>query len=180
MKRSIGAWQIAGFLLTSIVGTGLHFLLDLTGGNPAAALFSAVNESVWEHMKLIYFPMLLWSFLQYRYFSPGVPGFWSAKLAGSLAALGLIPALYYTYTGALGISVDWFNIAIFFLAAGGAYYLEYRLLRRGFAPALPQWLPVVLLLLIGAAFWIFTFFPPRIPLFQNPITGGYGFFSLSS
>lgn len=180
MKRSMGAWQTAGFLLTSILGTGLHFLFDLTGGSPAAALFSAVNESVWEHMKLLYFPMLLWSFLQYRYFAPKIPGFWSAKLAGSMAALGLIPALYYTYIGALGISADWFNIAIFFLAAGGAYFLEYRLLRRGFGASRPQFLPAALLLLMGVAFWIFTFFPPRIPLFQDPITGSYGFFSLSS
>ena len=66
MKQTISRWQLAGFLVTSVLGTFLHFLFDLTGGSLVAALFSAVNESIWEHIKLIYYPMLLVSLLEYR------------------------------------------------------------------------------------------------------------------
>ena len=58
MKRSIGLWELMGFALTSLFGTVLHFLYDLLGGAAWVAPFSGVNESTWEHMKLLFWPML--------------------------------------------------------------------------------------------------------------------------
>ena len=66
MKQSISYWQMAGFLFTSILGTFLHFLFELSGRSVIAAIFSAVNESIWEHMKLIYYPMLTNGFIYCR------------------------------------------------------------------------------------------------------------------
>ena len=65
MIRSISYWQVAGFLFASILGTFLHFLFDLSGQSVIAAIFSAVNESIWEHMKLIYCPMLLFALIEF-------------------------------------------------------------------------------------------------------------------
>ena len=151
------------------MGTLLHFLYDWTGENVAVGLFSAVNESIWEHMKLIYYPMGLFALVQRQYTE--VENFWCIKLAGILTALILIPMLYYTYTGALGISVDWFNITIFFLAAGAAFYLENRLFHSLVSCPAPSGIAIAGLLLTGALFILFTFYPPAIPLFADPRTG---------
>lgn len=175
MKRSISVWQIAGFLFTSVLGTILHFLFDWAGGRIAAALVSAVNESIWEHMKLIYVPMLVFAWAEYLVFGKTTPNFWCIKLAGFLTALVLIPILYYTYTGALGINTGWFNVTIFFLAAGTAFCLETRLFQNGRTCSLPGWAALVLLHLPGILFILFTFFPPRIPLLRDPLTGSFGF-----
>ncbi len=174
MTKGISFWQMAGFIFTSILGTLLHFFFDWTGGSPAAALVSAVNESIWEHMKLIFVPMVVFSLVQRRRF-PEIKGYWWVKLAGILTALVLIPVIYYTYTGALGVEADWFNIAIFFIAAGAAFRLEALLFQRGTVCPLPDWLAAALIALIGTAFVIFTFAPPEIPLFQDPRDGSYGF-----
>ena len=173
MKKSVPLWQMLGFVFTSVLGTLLHFLFDWTGQSLPAALISAVNESIWEHMKLIFVPMVVFSVIQRR-FLPDVPGFWWVKLMGILFALTLIPALYYTYTGALGVSADWFNITIFFLAAAAAFRLEAALFRRGVC-RVPDRLAAGLILLVGAAFLVFTFAPPRIPLFRDPQDGTFGF-----
>ena len=117
MKKAIPYWQMVGFIFTAVAGTLLHFLFDWTGGNAVAALFSAVNESIWEHMKLLYYPMLIFAFVEYSLWGKGISQFWCVKLTGMLAGLALIPILYYTYTGILGMSADWFNITIFFFAA---------------------------------------------------------------
>ena len=49
------------WLLTALgailAGAGLHFLWQALP-NPLFALISPVNESVWEHLKLLYWPML--------------------------------------------------------------------------------------------------------------------------
>ena len=175
MKQTISRWQLAGFLFTSVLGTFLHFLFELTGENIVAALFSAVNESIWEHIKLIYYPMLIFSLMEYRVWGKEVEGFWCAKLKGMLLALVLIPALYYTYTGALGISADWFNVTIFFITAAAVYGAETKQLREGQACRLSGRISFVLLLAIGVLFVHFTFGAPRIPLFRDPVTGTYGF-----
>ena len=173
MKQTTARWQLAGFVFTSIVGTFLHFLYDITGENPVAGVFSAVNESIWEHMKLLYYPMMLFSVAEYRRWGREQPGFWCSKLAGMTVGLGLIPVLYYTYTGILGVSADWFNITIFFLAALIAYRVETWLLHRGTC-RIPKGWAIALLVAIGLIFTLLTFFPPRIPFFQDPVTGTYG------
>ena len=175
MRHCISAWQMAGVVFTSVLGTFLHFLFDLTGGSVTAALVSAVNESIWEHMKLLYYPMLIFSYLEYRAWGNQREDFWQVKLAGTALGLWLIPVLYYTYTGALGISADWFNITIFFLAAMAAYRLETALFRRERKPSISSAAALALLLGLGGVFTLLTFYPPRLPFFRDPLTGTYGY-----
>ena len=179
MNRSVPAWQIGGFLFTSVLGTILHFLFEWAGGSIAAALVSAVNESIWEHMKLIYVPMLLFAWSEYFAFRKTERNFWCIKLMGFLTALVLIPVIYYSYTGILGINASWFNITIFFLAAGAAFYLEYRLFQNSWDCKLSGRAALGLILMIGGLFLLFTFLPPRIPLFRDPLSQSYGYARVS-
>ncbi|MBR2938181.1 MAG: hypothetical protein IKB80_06810 [Oscillospiraceae bacterium] len=175
MKRSVSTWQMGGFVFTGVLGTLLHFLFDWTGGSGVAALFSAVNESIWEHMKLLYYPMLAFAFIEYSKWGKDCPQFWCVKLVGMLVGLVVIPVIYYTYTGILGVSADWFNIAIFFLAAGMAFYLETKLFEKQHAYCISPDKAFVLFCLLGVAFTVLTFATPQIPFFQDPLTGTYGF-----
>ena len=173
MKRNLSLWQFAGFSLTALGGTLLHFLYDWTNGNVIAALFSGVNESTWEHMKLMFFPLFLFALVQSRFFKD-TSHFWCVKLTGIWTALTLIPVLFYTYNGAFGKSPDWVNITIFFVSAAIAFLWETRLLKRERPLCKRPWLAFLVLCLIGILFVMFTFFPPTIPLFQDPLTGTYG------
>lgn len=174
MKHSLGIRKVAGFLFVSIAGTFLHFLYDITGENVAAGLISAVNESIWEHMKLIFYPMLLVSLAEYHLAEGDRAVIRYSTLAGILLALILIPVLYYSYTGILGISADWFNVTIFFLAADAAYRLEYRIESGNCCRRVSFKVWMLILLLIAAAFTAATFCPPRIPLFRDPLSGTWG------
>ena len=94
---------------------------------------------------------------------------------GILIGLTLIPVVYYTYTGILGINADWFNIAIFFLAAAVLYWTETKLFLSGYTCKIPSHLAIALICLMAVAFTVFTFMPIKIPFFQDPVTGTYGF-----
>lgn len=174
MKKSLTLWQLGGFVFTGIAGTLLHFLYDWTNQSIVAAPFSAVNESTWEHMKLLFFPMFVFALTENHFIGKNYENFWCAKLAGTAAGLLLIPTLYYTYTGALGVSADWFNIVIFFLAAGAAYYLETKLLKREIGFCKSPITAFIVLCLIALAFVALTFVQPKIPLFIDPTTNSYG------
>ena len=171
MKRSLSLWQFAGFAVTAFGGTLLHYLYEWTGEAIWAAPFSGINESTWEHMKLLFFPMFLYAIVQSRFFKD-YENFWCVKLKGILLGLILIPIIFYTYNGAIGKSPDWFNIAIFFIAAAIVYLYETRLFNKKICKN--SKFSFAILCAIALLFVIFTFATPEIPLFQDPLTGTYG------
>ena len=173
MKRSIGVWQLAGFAATSLGGTILHFLYDWLGKPFWVAPFSGVNESTWEHMKLLFWPMLIYAAVQ-SFFFRGRKSFWCIKLRGILSGLFLIPVIFYTYNGVIGKSPDFVNIAIFFVSAASAYIYETRLFSAEKHCLLPQKWALGALLALAALFAVFTFHAPHINLFKDPVTGAYG------
>ena len=174
MRKSIPFWQMVAFIFTSIAGTLLHFLFRWSGEKSFIALFSAVNESIWEHLKLLFYPMLASAIAGYFLWGKGITAYWCIKLRGILLGLAVIPMAYYTYTGVLGVNLDWLNIGIFFAAAGSAYWWEAKQFRKGGVSNCRAKLAVPVLVLIAAVFVAFTFLPPRIPLFMDPISGGFG------
>ena len=172
IQRSI-FWQAAGFALVSFGGTILHFLYDCTGESSLISLFSGVNESTWEHMKLLFWPLFLFALVQ-RLFFEDQENYWCVKLAEILLGLVLIPVLFYTYNGVFGKSPDWVNIAIFYITALLVFLFEWWAFQKDRLHCKYPVLAFAAICLIGAAFVVFTFAPPQIPLFQDPITGTYG------
>ncbi len=162
-----------GFAVTSLGGTLLHFLYDWLGEANWIAPFSGVNESTWEHMKLLFWPMFLYAIVE-RFFFPDRKDFWCVKLKGTLLGLALIPTLFYTYNGVIGRSPDWINIAIFFVSAAIAYIYETRQFHRKAAPCKSPKLALALLCAIALLFVVFTFQTPEIGIFKDPLTNTYG------
>ena len=173
MKQDLFLWQFSGFSLSSLGGTLLHFLYDWTNESILIAPFSGVNESTWEHMKLLFFPLFLFALIQSRFFKE-YEKYWCVKLAGIAAGLTLIPVLFYTYNGAFGKSPDWLNIVIFFVSTAVAFLLETRLFKNDSLRCKRPRLAFGIICLIGVLFVVFTFATPQIPLFQDPLTGTYG------
>ena len=167
MKQRSILWQAAGFAAATLGGTILHFLYDWTGENPWVSPFSGVNESTWEHMKLLFWPLFLFALVQ-RFFFREQKNYWCVKLAEILLGLSLIPVLFYTYNGAIGKSPDWVNIGIFYVTAGLVFFFERLAFNSNRFPCKRPKLALIAICLIGALFVIFTFAPPRLPLFQDP------------
>lgn len=175
MGTKLSRWQIGGFIFTCIAGVLLHFLFDWSGGNILVAPFSAVNESIWEHMKLLFFPMFAFAILESRYIGTVYENFFCVKLIGIAIGTALIPILYYALNGIFGSIPDWVNIAIFFVCAFISYYIENRLFENNTVKCKSSQRAILGLLIIAVVFAVGTFFPPKIPLFKDPITGGYGY-----
>ena len=173
MKRDVLWWQAAGFAATAVGGTLLHFLYEWSGKSLWVAPFAAVNESTWEHTKLLYFPAMVFALVQ-SFFFRDYPHFWWVKLAGTALGLFLIPALFYLYNGAVGPSPDWLNISFFFLSVAGVFLLEWTLFGQGGSSPGHPCIPQGILLAFGVLFAVLTFATPHLPLFRDPLTGTYG------
>ncbi len=173
------------FLFISILGTLLHFTWEWSGKNPFVALFSAVNESTWEHLKLLFFPMLLLTLLEplfsrtrfqassrtssARFSSPHtLSAYLAARTVGILSGMAFITAGYYTLLGVIGKNYDVLNILLYFAAVLFSLWTENRQYRTRFASKIPPVFPALILLLLTLAFFCFTFQAPDIGLFREP------------
>lgn len=170
--RSWRRWEIAGLFFVLAAGNLLHFVYEWSGKSTAAAVISAVNESTWEHMKLLAVPWILWTAVQAIVLRrSGVPVL-SARAMGLLAGLAAIPALYYTYSGILGKSISLVNITIFQIAVLLAFAVSWWVQKRRLLSG-PLWqvLGAVVCAAVAAIFVVWTFQPPQLPVFADPRTG---------
>ena len=167
MKQNLSLWQFGCFTFTVLMGTLLHFVYGWTRECILVAPFSAVNESTFEHMKLLYFPMLFSALFQSGFFK-AYKNFWCIKLLGIITGLLLIPVLFYTVNGAFGKTPDWLNITFFFISATVAFLLEWKLFKNNTLNCKMPWLAFAFICIIGVMFAVFTFAPPDFPLFREP------------
>ena len=96
------------------------------------------------------------------------------QAGGNSVGLVLIPVLFYTYNGVFGKSPDWINIAIFYISALLAFLFEWWAFKKDRLQCKHSRLAFAVICLLGVLFVVFTFMPPQIPLFQDPLTGTYG------
>ena len=173
MKRTVWLWELGGFAFTSLFGTLLHFMYEWLGEPLWCAPFSGVNESTFEHMKLLFWPIFIYSVFE-SFFFKDYKSFWCVKLRATLIGLTIIPLIFYTYNGVIGKSPDFINITIFFVAAAAVYIYGCKRLNSGTVACKSPTLAFVFMCAIALSFVIFTFFTPHLEIFRDPITGAYG------
>lgn len=157
-----------GVLFVIILGTFSHFFYQWSGGNGLIALFCPINESTWEHLKLLFFPYLIWCIWDYSH-SPKI--YLTARLycryLGVFCGMLSIITLFYTYTGMIGTYYLILDILIFLSGMVISFALPPLLMKWHISPPSDSivYLLWVLTLLL---FFTFTGFPPDIPLFYPP------------
>jgi len=173
MKKFVIRWELSGIIFALLLGALLHFAFDLSGEWRPLASIAAVNESVWEHLKLGFWPALIYSLIEYRYISKSSSNFLFGKAIGIFIIPVAITVLFYAYTAVIeDILVA--DIMIFVVAIVVGQLTSYKILTMN---PLPSWLNrfgIVFLILLAIAFSTLTYYAPQLPIFRDPITGGYG------
>lgn len=165
--NSLKSYIIKGIIFVSVIGTLLHFAYSLSGNNFAVGLFTPVNESIWEHTKLLFFPMLIYSL----YFSKKIKDDYhcvlSAMNLGALSGVLLIIVLFYTYSGIIGDNIAFADIAIFYISVITSFYIAYKAMLSCKIDKYNVALQILSIVLV-CLFITFTLYPPNIPLFIKP------------
>lgn len=168
--RRLRRYAIIGIVFVLVMGTLAHFLYEWSGSQKIIGLFAPVNESVWEHMKLVFFPMLLYApFMVFR-LREDCPCILSSLCSGLLAGTLAIPVLFYGYTFILGRDVFFLDIAVFILSVLIAFWITYRLALYC-RPKLSTVLSVCFVGILFGCFLWFTYHPPKGSLFADPTAG---------
>lgn len=167
MQKKLLISSLIGFFVVSILGTLSHFAYHWTGENILAGFLFPVNESTWEHMKLAFFPMLLYVFLESLWQKEEAPSHTCINLISVLIATYLIPIRFYTYSGILGKHYAPLDIATYYFSIFSAFTFRYVATKKGWQPRI-CWLFYVLIVLTALGFVFFTYYPPSLGIFRIP------------
>ena len=164
MKKKFIIYDMIGLLFTIIFGSLLHFVYHLSGDNTFFALFSPINESTWEHLKLLFFPFVAYSIFQYFIIGHNYRNFITAKVLGVIIGIISIPLMFYTYTSILLNHYLTIDILIFIISVILAYGVSWYVLKHKSISF--NLLSVILLACLIIIFMFFSFHPPEMELFS--------------
>jgi len=173
-RRSVLKWEIAGFFFIVVVGSMLHFVFEWSGRLSWVALFAAVNESTWEHLKLAFFPALIFALFEYPFIRNKVKNFSVAKILSFYVMPLVIIVLFYLYLIIFRKDSLFWDIFIFVVSIGIGQIVSYKVLVSKELSKTVRSIFKVLFLVILVAFLFFTYLPPHNFLFKDPISGRYG------
>lgn len=174
MEKKLFRQSIIGFIFTSIAGSLFHFVFEWSGYNRAIGAVFPVNESSWEHLKLLFIPYLVWTIAQYFLLNKK-KGLFFSKAVGAITGMIGILIIYYTYTGISGENIDIINILSFFIGVLIAFIVDYKMISSNkFDSTFYDIIGAGIFIILLGLFILFTFMPPLIPLFKDPVNLHYG------
>ena len=195
-KISLLKFEIISFIFISILGTLLHFTYEWSNNNSFIGLFSAINESTWEHLKLIFFPMLITTIIGTIYYKNKYPNkrlvavhctdefldkaknyniettysgckyYLYTKTKAILLSLAFIIIFFYTSIGVIGKNITILNIASFFISIIIGEYYVINNTKENSDSK--NFISFIILLLLTILFITFTFVQPNIGIFEEP------------
>lgn len=172
-KKTLLRLEIAGPFIVFIFASFLHFLYDLSP-SVLTSLFGAVNESIWEHMKIFTISYLFYGFIELLITKPDAKRFVVSKTAGALLQGAIIPLAYYAYRIFIPKPVLVIDLLIGFLASVAGFFISQKLYSSGKETEKFFLTSVMTLFLIIMSILCFTYFPPQTELFRDVVTGEYG------
>lgn len=172
--KIIFKWEMAGILFLIVVGSLLHFTYEWSNFNPIVGMFSPVNESVWEHLKMGFFASLIFSVIEYSCIGSKLHNFITAKALGVAALELIIVVVFYTYTAVTGSSILFVDISLYVIGSIACQIMGYNILIRDQFKPFIQYINAGILLSLGISFILFTFYTPKLPVFKDYRFNSYG------
>jgi hypothetical protein len=172
--RSLKLWNLSGIIAIIILGFALHYLFTWTGGSRIIGLFAPVNESVWEHLKLGYWSVVLFSIVEFIFVNHRANNYYFSKTIGVLALEITIIIVFYGYTYIVQKDILLIDIFSYFLGATLCQYLTYIFVRAKPFPVRVNRISLIIFISIGILFGLLTFYPPRLELFKDPNNKTFG------
>ena len=170
-------WIVIGIPIIFLFGSLMHFAYDWSGQLTIVGIFAPVNESIWEHLKLSIYPTFLWWIVGFFSFNDdhiSAYRWFTCCVISVIISPIVITSFYYAYTGALGIHSLFLDIFSLFLGLFIAQYLSLHIFNKSKITKIHFYLSMLISLLIIISFTLFTFSPPKLPIFMDSNTNQYG------
>ena len=161
--------SLFAYIIIGIAGTLFHFIYEWSGENPIVGAIASVNESVWEHLKLLFFPALFYFIIEYLLSKERYENLIPADVIGIFMGMLTIVAFFYTYSGILGYNVAVLDIFSYFLGLGIMLYVKSCILKKkSFCSKTAKYLSLIITAVTAVLFIAWSFYPPQLGIFIPP------------
>ena len=161
-----------GIVVVCLASIPLHFVYEWTGENTLAGIFTPINESIWEHLKLVYWPLLLWWTVGYLIFrdrkSLSISKWFTAALVSIIISMVFIVGWYYTWTEAFDVHSSIIDVGSLFIAVPIAQLIAIHVYKAVQPRVVYLLLSIGILLALAGLFVWFIFNQPDVPFFIPP------------
>lgn len=156
-----------------VLGSLWHFIFDWSNQCSIVAAIAPVNESVWEHLKMGYWAVVIYSIMGVLFFRSKIPFNFFSLLMGVLILEGTLLLIYYTYVKFVHHSILWVDITAY---CAGAFACQASMpyLTKKTTSVRQEQMSAIAFISLGVLFAVFTFYPPHAPLFMDSRTETYG------
>ena len=160
-------YTLIGILVLFVVGSLFHFLYSLTGECFIVGLFVPINESIFEHTKMVVLPIFIWWFIFYLFRKKDlfVNAWFTSAIIAMISAIIAIPMLFYFYSQAFGIESLVIDILILLVSLAIGQILGLHYYRHG--KGIEYHFAIVLMIVIIILFAFFTINPPAFHIFNS-------------
>jgi len=172
--KEVLIWQISGAIFIIIVGSLFHFLYGWSNNSPIVGLFVPVNESVWEHLKLCFWPLMIFSSVEYFFIRNRVNNFIFAIAFSALIFQLFIVVFFYAYTNIIGKNILFLDISSFIIGAFICQLVGYKIMMMRKLGKIFAYIGLSILIINALLFMIFTYYTPKLPIFLDKTTNTYG------
>ena len=163
-------YNLLAFLVIGILGAVSHFVYSWSGESQIIGYFFAINKSTWEHLKLLYFPTLFYSAIEYIFVKKEIKNYIPAVIISVICGIMAITVLFYTYQGIIGKNIDFLNIAIFYISIIIMLIIKSKIIESEILSDHNYSLIFLLLAVVIAFLFIrFTYHPLSLNIFKPPM-----------
>ena len=162
--------NLVAFFTIGLLGVLGHFVYKWTGENRFIGLFFPVNESIWEHLKLIFYPALIYFGAEYLLKSQKEENFIPATIKAIYCGMLTVVTLFYVLGGVIGENLEFLNILIYFIAIITVLIKRNKIINNG--KTYSKTTTLILLFFTALTvilFAVWSYIPPSLGIFQPPV-----------
>lgn len=166
-------WKIISVVGIFLISALLHFIYNWFP-NFFTSLFFPVNESIWEHNKIIVGSFFIWAIIEKLYYKKRKNVIFSEAVSSIFCAFLVMIIFTPVYLYILKTQDNMIvTFAIFILSIIISQILSYKLLQKDYNPRLEE-AGVILFVVFFLINIIFTYYPPKVALFYDFTNEIYG------
>ena len=169
MSKRERIYMYAGTVIAFGLCSLFHFAYDFFGRPFWLAGFFPISESIWEHLKLPFYSLMLLNVIPWCEFVKRCS--WKERLFfaafQSEMTMFVVVFGYYGIKGGLGKEGLGIDLSLLFL--GLLWSLVISVFFRKYLVFIPSWIKnyfFIKAMIMFVLFWIFSFYIPQYPIFQ--------------
>ena len=160
---------VTAFIIISILGVLWHFVFEWSGQNTVLKFFFPINESIWEHLKLLFYPTLIFSAVDYLLQKEKTQNYIPATVIALLFGMVFIVVTHYVYYGIIGRNIDFINILLYFISVAVMLIKKAKIIKsEKYSYKFFNSFFISVTLIIALLFAVFSVNPPPLGIFMPP------------